>query len=276
MPNVVRVPSLRMTELDSSPDVQGVERIYLTNGFLSNLGGGSVLLSMSGSSSGAVTSTYASRPSAGSDGRLFLPSDGFYVERDTGSVWAPWGPLFPFTAVDNTAFSDFNTPTITTTNGGAYLALPSSASANYRGRIKAKTAPYTITAAFLVNMFPINFCAGFGLFFTDGTKIHAIGLGYDTGTTGGYFLASRKYNSATSFNANYSVTAYSILSPVVWLQISDDNTDRICRISADGINWIVFTTIGRTDFLTATSVGWGGDALNSQPAGLTLLSWKET
>jgi len=54
MPDAIRIPSLRLTELDGSPDIQGVERIYLTSGYLSSLGNGEALLSLSGSAGGSA------------------------------------------------------------------------------------------------------------------------------------------------------------------------------------------------------------------------------
>ena len=305
MPDAIRVPSLRLTELDGSPDIQGVERIYLTNGFLSNLGGGSVLLSMSGGggggapttadywvetadaglsaevvvgTTGITTAAYASRQAAAKAGRLFLPNDGFQIERDTGSVWTPWGPLFQFTSPVDGDFGWYNQGGASTsaTNGGVFLSIPSSAATNFRGRSKAKTAPYTITAAILPLFFPLNSTRNFGLFFTDGTLVHALGIGFSNTVDGSWFLSSTKYTNSTTFSANYTAATYQCHRPVMWLRIADNNTDRICSISSDGQNWIVFTTVGRTDFLTATSVGFGGDILNSNAGGVTLLSWKET
>jgi hypothetical protein len=348
--DAIRIPSLRMTELDGSPDVQGVERIYLTSGYMSSLGSGNVLLSLSGSggagspvtirdidgvpsianlstlyvtngflsdlgsgnallsmsgsagggapvdaeywvetangtlsnevvvgTTGITTAAYASRQAAAKAGRLFLPSNGFVIERDTGSAWGPWGPVFPFVAPINADFSDFNSPSITTTNGGVFLSIPASASSSLRGRDKATpTVPYTITAAFLLNLIAANTIDTLGLVFSDGTKYASFGVGYNTGVDGGYYLLSGKWNTATSYSANYTATPFSQFGSVVWLRIADNNTNRVCSISGDGVNFITFHSIGRTDFLTATRVGWGGSVANaSNAAGATLLSWRE-
>ena len=213
------------------------------------------------------------RPAASNDGNLFLPNDGFYTERDTGAAWVPWGPIFPMTVPVSGDYAWFNQggASVVITNGGIHLSIPSSATTNFRGRTKAKTAPYTITAAFLLNFYPSNFTRAFGLFFTDDTKVHGFGVGFNNT----YQLSSTKWTDSTTIDTNYTTTAYQIFSPVLWLRIADDNTNRVSSFSADGINWVVFHSIGRTDHLTATKVGFGGDALNSQVAGLTLLSWKE-
>lgn len=233
MPNVVRVPSLRLTELDGSPDVQAVERIYLTNGYLSSLGGGAVLLSMSG----------------------------------TPSV-----PVYPITTPVDSGFSWLNqgSASTTTTNGAVFLSAPASATTEFRGRIKAKTAPYTITASMLPLFSPANF-ARVGLFFTDGTKIAFFGVGYNANPR----LFSSTFNTVTSINADYTTQIFSGYSGMLWLRIADNNTNRVCSLSMDGINFIEIHSVVRTDFLTATSVGWGGDVENSVAWGSTLLSWSE-
>lgn len=277
MPNAIRIPSLRLTELDGSPDIQGVERIYLTNTTLSNLGGGNALLSLSGFGTPNYTSAYASRPAATASGALFFPDDSFYIERDNGSAWIPWGPIFPMTQPVDGDFSWFNQggASVSTTNGGIFLSLPSTATTQFRGRIKAKTAPYTITAGVLPLFYPANFVR-IGIFFTDGTKTHVFGVTYNSSATDIHHLCSSKFTSATAISADYSILTTRFFGPVLWFRIADDNVNRICSFSSDGINFIPFHTIGRTDFLTATSVGFGGDIENSNAGGLTLLSWKET
>ena len=41
--------------------------------------------------------TYANRPAAGTPGRIFLPTDGIFIERDNGSTWDKFGPIWPMT-----------------------------------------------------------------------------------------------------------------------------------------------------------------------------------
>ena len=227
---------------------------------------------------GITTAAYASRQAAAKAGRLFLPNNGCVLERDSGSAWLPWGPLFPFTAPVDGDYSWFNQggASVSTTNGGISLSIPSSATTNFRGRSKTKTAPYTITAAVLLNFIPANYVRSFGLFFTDGTKVHGFGIAFDSAAAGVYQIASTKWTDATNISANYSIIAYQTFSPVLWLRIADNSSNRICSISADGVDFIPYHTVGRTDFLTATSVGFGGDILNSNAAYMRLLSWTET
>ena len=76
-----------------------------------------------GGGDSTFTDTYANEPAAGNDGDLFLPSNGFHLERDTGAAWVPWGPIFPMTkppALSTWAWINQGTATADETNGGIY------------------------------------------------------------------------------------------------------------------------------------------------------------
>ena len=45
----------------------------------------------------AVYDTFANRPAAGTPGRIYLPTDGLFIERDNGSIWEKFGPIWPMT-----------------------------------------------------------------------------------------------------------------------------------------------------------------------------------
>jgi hypothetical protein len=65
--------------------------------------------------------------------------------------------------------------------------------------------------------------------------------------------------------------------PYYFLRIEDDNTNRICSFSFDGINFRLIYSVGRTDFLTADQVGL---VLKSQSGtngvGMNVISWLES
>lgn len=231
------------------------------------------------------TDTEANTPSSGQlTGDLFLPSNGFWAKRYSGSAWVPWGPLFPLTAPvsgDFTAVNGGGTSSLTTTYGGMVLAdSTSTGSDNIRIYKKsAPSTPYTITAAILLVADLADASPGFdgGLCFrqsSDG-KLHVFGLSVNS--TRQARLVGVKYTNPTTFSAgyfDYDFVSAGFASAVVWLRIADNGTNRICSISADGQTWQAIHTIGRTDFLTADEVGlyidpWGcaGTA--------TLVSWKE-
>src|SRR5437763_9881287 len=96
----------------------------------------------------------ASRP-AGTEGDLFLPTNGYQIERKGASVYAAWGPIFPLAVPDDASYSWVNqsTATVTTTKGGIHLLQPAgSTGTNASLRVKSAPAtPYTLTAFLLHN-----------------------------------------------------------------------------------------------------------------------------
>lgn len=230
---------------------------------------------------GIHTAAYASRNAAAKAGRLFLPSDGFVVERDTGSAWAPWGPLFPLTAPVDGDYAWINQggASVVTTNGGIHLSVPSGASDNVRIRKKAApSTPYTITAFFIPLLYPTQYYqAGLCWRQSSNGKLVTFGLGGANTSGNPDDFEITKWNSATSFSAGYTQANTGTLFIRMWLRITDNGTNRICSFSHDGQNFMQFHSVGRTDFLTADEVGFHIYCNNgTQGAGMTLLSWKQT
>jgi len=234
-----------------------------------------------------TTATEAARQAAAKSGRLFLPNDGYYLERDTGTAWQPWGPLYPMTMPVSGDFAWLNqgASTIETTRGGVHLTGAGTAVGyNLVGRIKSASPPYTITA-YVLPLMVLKRWLAYGLFFrqsSDG-KIAGLFIGaHSTGTDklSPPSLRSIKATSATAFSADYAAAEVSIARPPNWLRIVDNSTNRQIYLSADGQHWQLFHTIGRTDFLTADQVGWGVITENatapSLNAEVALLSWAQT
>ncbi len=237
----------------------------------------------SGGSQGAGAQTesdlFANRPAAGTQGRLFLPTDGFFISRDTGAAWEDWGPTFPFTAPISGDFAWVNqgSATVTTTNGGIYLFTPADAGTgnNFRIRKKAKSAPYTVTVEVEHNMYAVN-TAAFGLTFrqsSDG-KLHMLLFQVSGNVVNMY---SAKYTNETTFSALYAGSPVVMFGFPRFLRIADDNTNRIVSWSNNGQFFHTFHTIGRTDFLTADEYGFFIQSSNTTyPAAALFLSLKET
>ena len=212
-------------------------------------------------------------------GYLFFPTDAPFVERYNGTIWSPFGPIYPLTRPVNGDFAWVNQggASISAANGSLYLLGPAGAGVNWRLRTKAAPAtPYVITAAFLLDGLSVDF--------------HQVGLVWRASGSGALVvfslqtnpaadlpqLGTIKYTNPTTFSAIYTQARYMPRSPI-WLRIADDGVNRIASFSPDGFNWQVLHTIGRTDFLTANEIGFGVDCENATfPVGLTLLSWKET
>lgn len=201
-----------------------------------------------------------------------------------GGVSSDLGPLFTITPPVNGDFAWVNQETaniteinISSNNIGLYLEDVAGAAANdLRIRIKsAPSTPYTITGLFLINSFPEDFFQ-FGLCFREsGTGELAVFSLTFASSVGGWNIWSRKFNSPTSFNAEYTFHDF-IPANMIWLRIADDGVDRICSYSFDGIDFIEFHSVGRTDFLTADQVGFFIDVANTTYGySTTLISWAE-
>lgn len=229
---------------------------------------------------GITTAAYGSRQAAAKAGRLFLPNNGFYIERDTGSAWAPWGPVFPMTPPVSGDFAWINqgSTTIDTTNGGIYIETPATSGTNIRLRKKSAPAtPYTVTVALIPNLYPANYSnCGIGWRQSSDGKMVMFRLVSDSANVSSLVVA--KLTDATTFSANYVAFEHRHMwGPVVWLRIADNGTNRICSISGDGQHFIALHSVGRTDFLTGDEIGFMVEAnQTSGPAGMTLLSWKES
>lgn len=230
---------------------------------------------------GITTAAYAARQAAAAAGRLFLPSDGFYLERDTGAAWAPWGPIWPLTAPVNGDFAWINqgTATVNATRGGISLYTPPTAAFSLRCRVKsAPTPPYVITAA--LNIFGVASIDtnGGGLVWrqsSDGKLVH-VRAGWSTGSAN-WRIYVTKFSDPTTSVANYTDRQIQDMQPIIWLRLEDDNTDRIVSWSKDGYNFREIHSVGRTDYLTADQVGFFGQSGNaSYDSYTTLLSWEES
>lgn len=248
-----------------------------------NLSMSGTTLNATGGGGGGGNSTYTgaegSQPVANS-GDLYFPNNGFYLERYSGLAWTPWGPIFPMVPPVGGAFSWVNQggASMDTTNGGLYLEGPAGSSLNNRLLVtSAPATPYTMTAAFLPNIFATSQQQDCGLVFRDSVSGKFVTLSLMTsGATAQFFILSYQWSSPTSFAGTYIQKQY-FPRQLVWFQISDDGTNRISRYSSDGQHWIQLFSVARTDFLTADQVGiYVEDQTNTLPVAMTLLSWAQT
>lgn len=166
------------------------------------------------------------------------------------------------------------TASVATTSGGIYLLGPAASSDNLRIRKKTSPAtPYTITGKFVPVTYPGNYNAC-GLLFrqsSDG-KCSCIQMYWQSG----WQFAVNKYNSSTSWSANYIGMGAGLVGDVICFRIADDGSSRKCSVSSDGYNWIEVHSVGRTDFLTADEVGFFVNPSNASGGiGMKLLSWEQ-
>ena len=118
--------------------------------------------------------------------------------------------------------------------------------------------------------------AGFGIGFTDGTKVQMIANGFNNGSA----LRLLNFTSPTVFGSDATTSQiWAFTNNALWYQISDDGTSVYFRQSADGVNFsLVYSVTKATGFLGAagyTNVGFfldvegvaqaGGHELHARP-----------
>lgn len=137
----------------------------------------------------------------------------------------------------------------------------------------APSAPYTITLAYLPGVVGANyFSTGFVWRQSSDGKLITVGLKFD----GSFKFGNFKWNSPTSGSTSYGDIAVN-WNGLVWLKLVDDNTDRKTYYSADGANWILMHSVGRTDFLTADEIGFGVHCNNATyTAAMSLVHWVQS
>lgn len=228
------------------------------------------------------TGTEAARPAPSNAGNLYFPNDGIWIERDSGALWAPWGPIYPLTPPNPADFSavNFTGSVLTTAYGGLHIQSPSNGSAQSL-RLQAKTlpaSPYIITALIAVQLHWVNFShAGIGLrasgvddvviftFKNDGGNLNIALDTWTSGTSGG---------TGTYIGI---VAANGFPWPYIWMRIQDDGVNRKFFYSVTGRegSFTQVHSVGRTDTLTPDQFCFGTNPF-SQETAISLLSYKET
>lgn len=225
---------------------------------------------------------YSSLPSAEKAGRNVFINNGVHLFRDNGSTLDAYGNVnkmkIPPT-VSSFTWDNQNSATATDNVGTIFLSKQSSGTIANQLIVLYKTAPsppYKLTAKIIADVAPQNF-AGYGLVFRQSSDGKLAGLTYVF--VGSLMVAfARKFTNSTTFSADYFGSLPQYHQP--WVRIEDDNTNRICSVSCDGVNWKVLHTVGRTDFLTADQIGFcinpekqsGGTTVTNT---ISLVSWLE-
>ena len=242
----------------------------------------------------AAYDTYANRPAAGTPGRIFLPTDGAFIERDDGSSWTKFGPIWPMTPpapADFPTWLNQGTSTCVNTFGPMYFCGAVSTSALWRAVLKTyPTPPFTVVMAFLPIIIPYNFSSyvELGLCIRDSTsgKMEVYGLGGSGNDMNirGYYFTSPTATSGTSVTGWPSGQHFSE-SPLVWIKYVDDSTNRVISMSINGVTWTQLASNSRTSNLTPDQIGIAVQAMggytSSAPyfsidSGISVLHWSQS
>lgn len=236
-----------------------------------------------------VRDTYANKPAAGVAGRLFLPTDGSFLELDNGVTWEKCGPIWPMTPP---AVTDLTVSGIASTlveNKGTLLFTTTYTSAlTLRSVTKAyPTPPFTLEVAFLPCFGDgMNTRLGMGLGIQDSAsgKIQAYGRAaassYLASMCGENFATYTTYTSAIDgWDGSYGRNNL-FDSSIAWIKYQDDESNRIISFSADGVAWMQMVSLAVDNYLTPTRIGFfmdgdmGDNSYYSNPQ-MTILHWKQ-
>jgi hypothetical protein len=235
----------------------------------------------------SVLDTYANKPAAGVAGRIFLPTDGLYLEHDNGSAWVKFGPIWPFSPPQ---VSDFPTwvnqgaSTATDNKGAIFLSCQAVGSNNLRALMKAyPTPPFTVEMAYIpvqhAQYSSSNALAGLCIRNATDGKLQVYG------SCGGSYPQSSGLNYPSATGSSSGITGWSgsgnnmhFSSNLIWVKYEDDGTNRKISFSVDGCSWLQMASLSNTDYLTPDQIGIfahnesaGTEASN----GCTFLHWKQ-
>lgn len=231
------------------------------------------------------TGTYSNRPSASSvvSGSLYLCTDSPLILISNGSSWSAYCCGMPVTLPIPGDFTTMNSASISSTNGLMTITFADADTQVCRGFYKtAPSTPWTVEMAFLVEAhYVLNGANGYewGGMFGESPPGKLIGIGAVNDGVDPDRCYRREWNSPSSFGSAQEPPNLKFAginrSPLHWIRLGDNGTNRTHAVSADGQNWTSVGTIGRTNFLTAAVVGVYGASLQTYGPRVTLCHWKE-
>jgi hypothetical protein len=229
-----------------------------------------------------ISDAYATKPAAGVAGRLFLPTDGMFLEYDDGANWHKYGPYRRLKAPPTTGWTWVNQGNATATFNGSTLVLedPDLDATNPQLRILVRNVatPIKVTMGFLWNGIITNgnpfmgFCIRQSGGTNDG-KMQCIGI---MASSSSWQIRNQRYTSATATRTGAAFSS-GVCFPqrVVWFRCEQvDGNIRISH-SSDGVNFLLLET-------TNDSSNWPNQfgifidpVNNNQKCSLSLVSWEE-
>lgn len=184
-----------------------------------------------------------------------------------------WNLFKPLQKSDFTSVGSGHT--LTDTKFGTNIVQSAGASAHSIAGmyISAPATPYTATTCMKLNG-SLTHTNINGIGWSDGTKYTLFGVRIDSTSPGGtvkYNVAN--FTNSTTFSADaVSLFAMLMAGSHIWLRIADDNVNRTCSLSKDGINFYQVYSVARTTFQTPTRIGLFTDGYSSA-TNVTFVSW---
>jgi len=235
-----------------------------------------------------LTDLYANKPAAGVKGRLFIPTDGLFLEYDDGAAWHQYGPFRRFKAPPQTGWQWINRGNATATFVGGALVLedPELDFGSPQLRLLVRSlmpGVQNVVAAFAYN----------GAASMNGPKCGFVSRsvgGNDDGnfSTWGFrlwqtstypFLEAVNYLSPTAVETtpSYDNRTFWGMLRVFWVKFSWEGNYKRWYWSQDGVNWIKWGESTFDSYNAPSQHGIFIDPLNNNNRiSLTLLHWEES
>lgn len=232
-----------------------------------------------------ASGVYASLPTVGHPGRLYFCTDIDLTLRDNGTTWdilrvGSDGPAPTAPPSASWSTTTLGSATFAAGLGGRLLTTPSAAGENLRVEYRTLTpsSNYTFTAH-LEHISAFADSSYSGIVLRNSSSGSMIMFGPDLLITASGFARVRvtKWTNATTYSADYGTAkvSYTLPGGVIpkWYRIRDDATNRYFEHSINGVDWLLFHSIGRTDFITPDQVGWGASNSTGSTSLTRLRSW---
>ena len=235
-----------------------------------------------------ISDLYDNKPAAGVKGRLFLPTDGQFLEYDDGAAWHKYGPYRRLKAPPQTGWSWVNQGNATATFVGSALVLedPDLDATNPQIRLYVRSlgvGATSLVAAFTYNGIGTDApCMGIcarDVGGSDDAHFSGFGLRLTASPSNPMtFLHFKHYTSPTAVQATPGIDGRQMMPMrLFWVKYEWAGNYKRWYISGDGINWIKWYEDTFTSYNTPTQFGVFIDPVNNnQKVSLSLVHWEES
>jgi len=234
-----------------------------------------------------ISDIYDNKPAAGVKGRLFLPTDGIFMEYADGAAWHKYGPYKRLKAPPQTGWSWVNQGNATATFVGGALVLedPDLDATTPQLRLYVRSLGVGVTSVAVA--FTYN-----GI----GTDYPIMGLcsrcvgGSDDGNFTGWglrlqpspsnpmtFLHFKHYTSPTAIESSPSTDGHQLFPMrLFWVKYSWEGNYKRWYFSQDGVWWTKWYEDTFSSYNTPSQFGVFIDPVNNaQKVSMSLVHWEE-
>ena len=235
-----------------------------------------------------ISDLYANKPAAGVKGRLFLPTDGLFLEYDDGAAWHQYGPFKRLKAPPQTGWRWVNQGNATVAFNGGALVLedtelhPDDTQIRLYVRsvmpgVTTVVAAFAWNGAVMMNGPKMGFCSRCVGGTDDGNFTT---WGFRLWQTSSYpFTDVLNYLSPTTGEStpSYDNRVFWPMLRAFWVKFAWEGNYKRWYWSTDGVNWIKWAEATFDSANAPSQVGIFIDRKqNINKISLTLLHWEES